>query len=181
MAADAPLDDHDCTVGWADAVARWKPDVAVVVLAGQVLGEFQIDGQWTQLCDAHYDAWYGGQVRAGIDTFTAAGVPVVFLVPPPSTLPYAPASLNQAIGCLGDVERKLARQDPRVSTIDLNRFVCPKGECRNTVDGVNLRPDGLHFLGPGADITVRWLVPRIRQTLTRAALPVTAPPSTPAP
>jgi peptidoglycan/LPS O-acetylase OafA/YrhL len=179
--SDAPLDDHDCTVGWADAVARWKPDVAVVVLAGQVLGEFQIDGQWTKLCDAHYDAWYGAQVRAGIDTFTAAGVPVVFLVPPPSTLPYAPASLNQATGCLGAVERKLARDDPRVSTIDLSRFVCPKGECRNTVDGVNLRPDGLHFLGPGADVTVRWLVPRIRRTLSPTAVPVTAPPTTPSP
>ena len=56
--SDAYLDGQDCTAGWADAVTRFDPDVVVVVLAGQVLGDWQVGGEWVHLCDPGYDAWY---------------------------------------------------------------------------------------------------------------------------
>ena len=34
----------------------------------------------------------------------------------------------------------------------------PLGECRLDADGVDLRPDGIHFEGPGADLAVDWTV-----------------------
>ena len=43
--------------------------------------------------------------------------------------------------------------------VDLHSFICPsRTDCIEEVDGVPLRPDGLHYEGPGADIVSRWLL-----------------------
>ncbi len=70
---DVPLDGHDCSAGWVDAVSRWRPDVVVLVLAGQVLGDWQIDGSWSHLCDRSYDKWYGRQIADGAAILAAQG------------------------------------------------------------------------------------------------------------
>jgi peptidoglycan/LPS O-acetylase OafA/YrhL len=160
--SDVPLDGQDCTADWADAVARFDPDVVVVVLAGQVLGDWQVGGNWVHLCDPSYDAWYAQQIVDGAAILASRGAHVVLVAPPPSTLPWGPAALNERIGCLGSVERALARAHPTLATIDLAALVCPRRECRDTIDGARLRPDGLHFEGPGADVVTRWMAPRVR-------------------
>ena len=169
--SDAPLGGNDCRRGWAEAVATFQPDVAVMVLNGQVLGEWKVDGQWSHLCEGRYDRWYGAQIEDGVNTLAASGARVVLVVPPPSTLPWAPPEMNKWIGCLGEIERGIARSDPRVTTVALDRFVCPNGECRNTIDGANLRPDGLHFEGPGADVVVDWLTPQLVRLASTQPVP----------
>ncbi len=69
--SDVPLDGQDCTAGWADAVTRFDPDVVVVVLAGQVLGDWQVGGDWVHLCDPGYDAWYARQILGGASILAA--------------------------------------------------------------------------------------------------------------
>ena len=159
--SDAPL-GRDCTTGWRDRVDAFRPDVVVVVLAGQILGDWRVDGSWSHLCEANYDGWYARQVRDGIETLAATGARVVLAAPPPSTLPWMPAPFNERVRCLGAIERQIARTDPRARFIDLSTLVCPHGACRNDIDHAVLRPDGLHFDGPGADVVTRWLVPQLR-------------------
>ena len=51
---------------------------------------------------------------------------------------------------------------PNARIVDLHSFVCPTGpDCVEEVNGVSLRPDGLHYEGPGADIVARWLLTQI--------------------
>jgi hypothetical protein len=130
-----------------------------------------VDGTWAHPCDAAYDDWYESQIADGAKVLTARGARVVLLAPAQSTLPWGPPELNERLRCLGDVERRLARTNPSVAVIDLNRFVCPRGVCRDRIDGTLLRPDGLHFDGEGADIVTRWLAPRVR---SRARAPVSS-------
>jgi peptidoglycan/LPS O-acetylase OafA/YrhL len=178
--SDVPLDGHDCTAGWADAVARFDPDVVVVVLAGQVLGDWQVGGDWVHLCDPAYDAWYARQVLAGASILASRGAHVVLVAPASSTLPWGPPALNQRIACLARVEHSLARAHPTLATIDLGALVCPRGECRDSIDGALLRPDGLHFEGPGADVVTRWMAPRVRLLArTVPSLPTTTASQTP--
>jgi hypothetical protein len=160
--AEIPLAGHDCSAGWADAVQRFQPDVAVVVLAGQVLGDWQVDGQWVHLCDGSYDAWYGRQILAGARLLAASGARVMLVTPPHSDLPWGPPALNERIDCLRELERSLVRASPALLTVDLGDLVCPRGQCRDRIDGALLRPDGLHFEGAGADVATRWLAPRVR-------------------
>ena len=54
-------------------MTRFDPDVVVVVLAGQVLGDWQVGGDWVHLCDPAYDAWYPRQIaRRRVDPDAAA-------------------------------------------------------------------------------------------------------------
>jgi peptidoglycan/LPS O-acetylase OafA/YrhL len=170
--SDVPLDGQDCTADWAASVARFDPDVVVVVLAGQVLGDWQVGGEWVHLCDPSYDAWYGRQILDGASILASRGAHVVLVAPPPSTLPWGPPALNERIGCLGRVERTLARAHPTLAAIDLSTLVCPRRGCRDVINGARLRPDGLHFEGPGADVVTRWMAPRVR-ALARAPVPTT--------
>jgi len=39
-----------------------------------------------------------------------------------------------------------------------------------TIDGITLRDDGMHYEGPAAELVVRWLGPRL-QTLAAAGPP----------
>jgi hypothetical protein len=173
---DVPLGDNDCTSGWSEAVARFQPEVAVVVLAGQILGEWQIDGGWTHLCDPRYDEWYGKQVLDGVTTLASSGARVVLVAPPPGNLSWLPPELNEAVKCLGRIERAVVQQHPMVSVVDLGTLVCPQGRCRDEIDGATLRPDGLHFEGPGADVVVRWVAPQLWR-LARSSPPAASPPS----
>ena len=164
--SDAQL-DRDCTTDWREHVDAFRPDVVVVVLAGQILGEWKVNGSWSGLCSAAYDDWYERQVRDGIDTLTALGARVLLAAPAPSTLPWAPASFNEGVRCLGAIERRIARTDSRVRFVDLSTLVCPNGQCRNAIHHAELRPDGLHFEGPGADVVTRWLMPTLRAMVSR--------------
>ncbi len=168
---DAPLDARDCTTGWKDAISRFDPDVVVIALVGQVLSDWEVNGVWSHPCDAPYDDWYFGQIADGAKVLTARGARVVMLAPAQSTLPWGPPELNERLRCLGNVERRLARTDPAVAVIDLDHFVCPRGVCRDRINGTLLRPDGLHFDGDGADIVSRWLAPRVR---SRARAPMSS-------
>ena len=61
------------------------------------------------------------------------------------------------------VEHQVAKRDPRtVSVADLGRYVCPTfGHCRQTIDGVAMRPDGIHYRGRSAEAIATWLLPQL--------------------
>jgi hypothetical protein len=167
---DVPLSDSNCTTGWSEAVDRFQPQVVVLLLAGQVLGDWKVDGVWTRVCERRYDDWYEAQLRNGIAMLTARGARVVVVAPPPPSSSFAglPPELAQGTECIRAIERKLARANPLLTSLDLEPLVCPAGKCRDEIDGVTLRPDGVHFEGGGADIVTRWLAPKVRQVAQEA-------------
>ena len=63
-----------------------------------------------------------------------------------------------------EVERFRARYD------DLGDLLCPGGDFRSEVDGVEVRPDGLHHAPEATGVTWGWLEPRLRQ-LAGTAVP----------
>jgi hypothetical protein len=69
----------------------------------------------------------------------------------------------QRVDELNDLYWEFAqRHADQVVIADLNRLVCPEGEYTDvTIDGVDLREDGVHFTPEGADLVARWLVPEI--------------------
>ena len=57
-----------------------------------------------------------------------------------------------------------------VYLVDFKTLVCPANQCVQTIDGITLRDDGMHYEGPAAELAVRWLGPRL-QTLAAAGPP----------
>ena len=62
--------------------------------------------------------------------------------------------------CQNDVRRRTA-ENTGAGLMDLERWVCPNGRCRRKIDGVLLRPDGVHFSGRGAALAARWVHDRM--------------------
>ena len=64
-----------------------------------------------------------------------------------------------------DCNNALLRKAARTSgaqLIDLFNYICPNGNCREKQNGVTLRPDGIHYQGPGGEIVARWLLDQVR-------------------
>ena len=162
----SPPPAPNCATHWADDIARDHPDVVFVSLAGQVVGDWLVDGQWVHPCDAGYDSWFEHQVAAGLQQLTAAGARVAVGLPAPSF------DLNFALrtNCLRADETRAALSMPNVSLVDFRTLVCPANQCVQSIDGITLREDGTHYEGPAAELVVRWLGPRL-QALAAAAPP----------
>jgi lysophospholipase L1-like esterase len=66
------------------------------------------------------------------------------------------------VACTNQVLKDIAAARKGVAVVDLASYVCPPGkECLQEIDGKNLRPDGLHFTGPGGQLIASWLIPQV--------------------
>ena len=78
-----------------------------------------------------------------------------------ATAPYYVGAGSSAISperidCLNEVMVSTS-QALGASVLDLARWTCPGTECRDSIDGAELRPDGLHFDGEGGQIAADWI------------------------
>ncbi len=154
---------RNCSGTWQPLLDEYQPDVVVVLfgaLAG--LGATPVDGDRVFPCSERYDVRWRERVEEAVATFAASGA-VVDLVTAPSGLlaPEDRDAVDERQRCVNDVLRDVGAAGTGVTTIDLAEWVCPEGECRETVEGAQLRPDGLHFTGEGAEIVARWMAPQV--------------------
>jgi hypothetical protein len=116
-------------------------------------------------CDPEYDAAYERQVRLTVEDLEVTGGRVVLATSPSTNLSWvidnAPAGFQERMACRNRIMRKVAAEMPHVGLVDLAGYICPPGEpCKQEIDGVNLREDGLHFTGRSAALINDWLIPR---------------------
>jgi len=149
----------NCATHWSQYIAQDQPNVVFVSLAGQVVGDWLVNGQWTHLCEATYDEWFEQQVAAGLLQLSAGGAQVAVGLPAPSFN----ADFSQRTLCLRQDEIRAALSMRNVYLVDFEQLVCPGGQCVDAVDGITLRPDGMHYDGPSAELVARWLGPRLQQ------------------
>ncbi|MEO7981558.1 MAG: acyltransferase family protein [Sporichthyaceae bacterium] len=61
------------------------------------------------------------------------------------------------------LQRVAARHPDQVRVVDLRGLLCPSTDYQPTIDGVDVRPDGVHVAGPGGALVWRWLAPQLPQ------------------
>jgi peptidoglycan/LPS O-acetylase OafA/YrhL len=154
-----------CNQGWTSDVQSFHPDVVLFTM-GDLLGELRdgTNGQWYRPCGAGFDAWFKSSLLAAYTLFTRAGAH--FDIATSAYSQYFGATPNRwkQTDCMNRIEHQVGSLHPKnVSVIDLGHFVCPKfGVCRQTIDGVPMRPDGLHFRGKSAVAVATWMLPQLR-------------------
>ena len=154
---------HYCGETWAPEVGRFQPDIVFLLLGAPGFTEIRLSEAWVGPCDPEYDAWYRDRLREAVTTLGAAGARVVVGTAP---VPAAFGPVVELTGCLNSVHQQVAAESPNAAVVDLGEYVCPGGTCHESIDGSDLRPDGLHFEGEGAVIVSRWLT---RQLLAVSA------------
>jgi hypothetical protein len=158
-----PLDPgQPCLPTWIDGEQHFVPN-NIVIIYGSAAGfeELELGGTWAGPCDGIYRDWYESQFRAVLSRFAKAGTTVNVVRLPHLVNDWAPPDTNQRIDCVNTMNELVARTTSGVRILDLATFVCPQGQCRQEIDGVDYRVDGMHFSTGAAKEIARWLTDQI--------------------
>lgn len=157
------------TEDWAFAATQ-QPDVIVLVAGAWEVYDRKIGSRtyrvgteaYAQLIYDHLD-----QVRRFFEARTSAPL-VIEDVPcmnPPQLGLGEKRSVRadaQRVEWVNDVFRNFAETFPgKVSMVDVSTLVCPHGEPRKKLDGVDVRPDGAHYNPEATTALWNWLTPRL--------------------
>ena len=175
---------------WADEIANEHPDAVLVLLGRWSLTDRVVGGQRVHIGQPAEDARLLAQYTAGLRSLTNDGVPVELLTVPcfgsPVTAPDGsiwPEDQPQRVTALNRILGNAARAaGPKVTVVDLNGLLCPKGQFHSVIHGVTVRwADGIHITPAGG----QWLQGSLLPTIDRLALesrqPATHPVTTVAP
>jgi peptidoglycan/LPS O-acetylase OafA/YrhL len=161
---------------WTDDVARFRPD-AVLMIFGGLNGEPRlINGDYHGMCETFTRDWYRKELDDAITILAAKGA-VVYVTPfaysETTDRPQADATAD----CLNPVVRAAVAANPDARLISLDSYVCSAPRhCKETVDGVRFRWDGLHYRDHAADVVDQWLLDQVFAPANGAA--ASAPPTT---
>ncbi len=149
---------------WPELAGNFHPDVVVVLTTVWDAGVRQRDEwgpEYVGPGDPRFDKFMGDEWAEAVRVLRSTGARVVWLIPPCALDPAS--DLGIAYSAIHYVR---AAANAGAIPIDLAHRVCPAGKFRNDLGGVaGIRPDGLHFSDPGADLVAAWLGPQLANPL----------------
>lgn len=160
-------DNHWCAPWRADRsrwIAEFDPDV-VVVLSG-VWDSYDriVDGRELSLGSPEHDQWFSQELDALLDLLTSGGGRVVLATAPCNRHlegvdgAEPPENSIERVTHLNELYRQAADRRSDTSLADLYELVCPGGEYSSTLDGHELRFDGVHFTTEGGELVRGWIL-----------------------
>ena len=157
---------------WAQQVANDRPDEVLLVTGRWETMDRKHDGDWTHIGEPDFDAYLSSELEQAITVLGATGAKVVVATEPynrrgeqPDGTLYPEDDPARVDDWNGIVANTLAAH-PSVAKLDLNKKLCPDGQFTWSVDGVQVRSDGVHLSQAG----VTWLAPWLADQLQQARL-----------
>ncbi len=147
----------NCARSWVADVTETRPDVTMIVLGGAFFSTVKADGKWNNVCERGWHDAYANRLHALLDDiapFTKRRV--VALAAYPVGKWESPA-LDDTVDCYNGILRDAALA-AHADVLDMARYLCPNRTCTLTTYGAPVRPDGLHYDGPGAEETAHWVL-----------------------
>ncbi len=161
----AECDDHDAALG--ARIDSLGPDVGLVFLGIGELFDREVDGEVLTFRSEEYRSWLRDRIESRLTLFTSRGIPVRLATIPCHRVPDL--GLAPQPGVINDEDRiawtnQLAAEvvagHPDAQVIDLHDYLCSDGY-QNSVDGLELRYDGMHFTPDGSSYVWKWLAPQL--------------------
>ena len=148
---------------WARHLTEVEPDAVLLFMVAPGGVERKVDGRWQTDCDPGYDRWYQKELETAFDVLGKKGARVTV-----STVAYYDSTIDpdasyRHTACKDQTIRKAAAASG-ASVIDMAGWTCQDaGDCKRHVtlaDGseAELRPDGMHYSGPGAVVPAEWII-----------------------
>ena len=169
--------EHDTV--WAYAASAVRPDV-VTVLTGAWDAQARDFGDGVERIpgDPEFDRRYSEALTSMLAAVTSTGAEVVVITPPCSRIlddgVDRPDHDPVRVARLAELQRQAVAgfvpgpAGGGVSVVDLNAAACVDGFV-GTFEGVDWRPDGVHFSPDGAAVASQWVLDRMAPR-ARAAL-----------
>jgi lysophospholipase L1-like esterase len=161
--ANRPSDFCRTREAWPDVLAKFRPDVVVVLFGAWDVYDASMDGgrTWTSPGQPQWNAYYRKRVADTSRRLTVAGAHVLWLQPP-CFAPSPGASDTGApwydparVEVIGAIDREVAATNGMTVSAVAHDVGCP-------VD-LRFRPDGVHYDDAGADAVAALLGPEINR------------------
>ena len=165
---------------WLTEIDEFHPDIVMLLTGAWDLLDRKIDGTWYRPGDVGFDRYFLSELDQATQALTSRGSKLVILTTPFFYRPelvgqtghdwpeYEPWRVDRINALYRDF---LVAHPGRYTLIDLNRYVSPGGKYAESIDGIRIRGDGVHFTIDGAVYVSNWLVPQLEQV---AKLPTSA-------
>jgi peptidoglycan/LPS O-acetylase OafA/YrhL len=175
---------NDWTDRWLTKIDEYKPNVVVLLTGAWDLLDRKIDGAWYAPGEVGFDRYFLSELDQATQLLASRGSKVVILTTPFFSRPelvgqtghdwpeYDPWRVDRINALYRDF---LVAHPGRYTLIDLNRYVSPGGKFTDTLNGIPIRDDGVHFTLEGATYVSEWLAPQLEQV---AQLPAAPDPAT---
>jgi hypothetical protein len=134
----------------------------------------KLGGAYTHVGNPDFDAYLTGQLDQAVNIAGSHGARVVLL-----TAAYTHRSERPDGGLYDEDQpsrvdawnalvRAEAKRHPDTTVVlDLNKLVCPDGRYTESVNGLQVRSDGLHFTPEGVrQLIAPWLMPQLTAIAT---------------
>jgi len=155
---------------WPRQVARFRPDVVVMLVGAQDTFDRRISGTAVK-----FDSRAGARLatldlRDAVATLSRGGAHVVVLTTPyyvpgwPMKIDTERSSMHKPwIDRYNALQRAVVhRSGGRASIVDLNKYIDPDGVWTDTVNGIKVRTfDKMHLSTPGARYVAKWLITQL--------------------
>ncbi len=155
---------------WKHEIATINPDVVALELGRWEVSDRLIDGKWSTIGQPAWDKRYTAELTRAIDILSARGAHVVLF-----TLPYIaqttdapngqPWNINEpgrTVAYNALIARIAAKFPKKVSVIDVNKMLDPKGVYTSYIDGIRVRnADDEHVSVPGGEYLRPVILPQL--------------------
>ena len=160
---------------YADNACTLRPDLSLLIVGSWELVDHRVNGRKMSPGRDSYRTYLFGQLDLAHAVLTPRGIPLVIAITPCFDVPirsdtdYARQQDDPTrVDWLNQVWRDYAAAHPDVKLIDMHNFLCGDGHIRDTIDGVKMRVDGMHFTPAGALVMWKWLAPQV-EAIARTA------------
>jgi hypothetical protein len=154
---------------WQAAIRRFDPDLSVLLVGGFETLDFTSGGHTYRHGTPAHERELVRLADRALRPLTARGGRVALLEVPPFGNPLDDADGRQrsdpaSVAGVNDALRTVAATNPRVTFVRWADAIAPDDRYAATVDGVSVRPDGVHFASTdAARLATDRLVPLLRR------------------
>lgn len=153
---------------WAQRVGHEKPDVVLLMVGRWEVVDRMMEGQWTHIGEAGYDAYLRGELNRALDILGSTGARVVVTTEPynrraekPDGSLY-PEDQPKRVETWNALLRSVVDKRPNATVLDLNKKLSPNGYYQTRVDGIRVRSDGVHPTPEAVEWLTPWLVDALK-------------------
>jgi peptidoglycan/LPS O-acetylase OafA/YrhL len=154
---------------WLQQLRADRPDEVLLLVGRWETMDRYYQGRWQHLGDPAFDSYMAAQLGKAITLLGSTGATVVVATEPynrggeqPDGSLY-PEDDPSRVTYWNWLVRSVAAAHPGTWVLDLNRELCPNGTFTWTVDGVQVRSDGVHLTPAGVQWLAPWLVRQLSQ------------------
>ncbi|HEY2671899.1 MAG TPA: acyltransferase family protein [Rugosimonospora sp.] len=160
---------------WQSGVNADDPDVSVILLNRWELMDAKLNGKYTHVGNPDFDAYLTGQLDQAVGIAGSHGARVVLLTAAythraerPDGGLYAEDQPSRVDAWNALVRAEAAKHPDTTMVLDLNKVVCPDGRYTESINGLQVRSDGLHFTPEGVQqLIAPWLMPQLTGIATK--------------